>query len=70
MTNAAASHAACKRSKCSENAHSSLVERRATGEREGERERGDPRFWRAGRNVRGLFLGPWGCSFCDTRHEE
>lgn len=37
---------------------------------EREREREDPRFWRVGRNVRGLFLGPWGCSFCDTRHEE
>jgi hypothetical protein len=38
MTNAvAASHAACKRSKGSENAHSSLLERRATGERERER---------------------------------
>lgn len=35
-----------------------------------EREREDPRFWRVGRNFRGLFLGPWGCSFCDTRHEE
>ncbi len=58
MTNAAAaaSHAACKRSKGSENAHSSLLERRATGERKRERERERER-----EKTRGL--GGWAGTF-------
>jgi len=55
MTNAvAASHAACKRSKGSENARSSLLERRATGERERERR---PEVLAGGQEFAGCFLG-------------
>jgi hypothetical protein len=55
MTNAvAASHAACKRSKGSENARSSLLERRATGEREKEKTRG---FGGWAGTFAGCFLG-------------